>query len=110
MFSTICRAVCSDGMKQLWALACGLALALPCAAGDWPQWRGVGRDGHVAAGQVVPDSLPLAPEVLWRVPLTEGVSSPIVVGGKVVYEDAGDKKEILHVADAATGKELWSAA
>jgi outer membrane protein assembly factor BamB len=64
----------------------------------------------VAPGQVVPDSLPLAPEVLWHVPLGEGVSSPIVVGGKVIYEDAVDKKEMLHVADAASGKGLWNAA
>jgi outer membrane protein assembly factor BamB len=85
-----------------------VALTWTCLRADWPQWRGPGRDGRVPAGEAVPDSLPLGPEVLWRVPLTEGVSSPIVVGGRVVYEDAGEKQEILHVADAGSGKEIWS--
>jgi outer membrane protein assembly factor BamB len=84
-------------------------MAVPCLAGDWPQWRGPARDGHVSAGESAPESLPSNPQILWRVPLGQGVSSPIVSSGKVVYEDAGEKKEMLHVADALTGKELWHA-
>jgi outer membrane protein assembly factor BamB len=82
---------------------------LPVQAGDWPQWRGPERDGHIPANVPMPSSLPASPEVLWHVPLGEGVSSPIVTGDKVIYEDAVDGKEMLHVSEAATGKELWHA-
>src|SRR5579871_1001783 len=98
-------------MKQLWVVTCALVvfLWLPCKAGDWPQWRGPARDGHVVAGQPVPESLPATPEVLWHIPLGEGVSSPIVTGNVVLYEDAAEGSEMLHAAEALTGKELWHA-
>ena len=98
-------------MKRVSVAGCGLVLIFTvfCRAADWPQWRGPQRDGHVPSGEVIVESLPAVPKVLWHVPLSEGVSSPVVCGGKVIYEDAGDKKEVLHVGDAATGKELWTA-
>jgi outer membrane protein assembly factor BamB len=87
-----------------------IILFAACArAGDWPQWRGPDRDGHIPAGIAIPKQLPPEIKVLWHIPLHLGVSSPIVSGDKVIYEDAGEKKEILHVADASTGAEIWQA-
>jgi outer membrane protein assembly factor BamB len=87
-----------------------LFLCLPClqsTAGDWPQWRGPERTGHVAAGEQSPASIPGSPRVFWRKEIGGGFSSPVVAGGKLAYLDTQDGKEVAHLLDAATGKELW---
>jgi outer membrane protein assembly factor BamB len=87
-----------------------LLTALPLlAAADWLQFRGPGGLG------VAPESkLPAAidPEkATWKVKLpAKGVSSPIVVGGRVIVTSAGGvKQQRLHVTcfDSASGNELW---
>jgi outer membrane protein assembly factor BamB len=83
-------------------------LPLLARADDWPQWRGPDRTGHVPAGVPVPQTLPAAPPVLWQAPLGNGLSSPVVAGGKVFCPDDANNKETLHAFDAATGKPLWS--
>ncbi len=78
-------------------------------ASDWPQWRGPDRTGHVPAGVAVPTTLPAEPKILWRVKVGDGLSSPVVAGGKVFHLDNQDGKETVHALDALTGKPLWSA-
>src|SRR5436305_14845043 len=48
--------------------------AAQLAAGDWPQWRGPNRDGHVAAGEVFPQALPPAPQPVWQKNIGGGFS------------------------------------
>jgi outer membrane protein assembly factor BamB len=79
-----------------------------CLAGDWPCWRGPEGTGHVPEGVAVPKTLPAEPAVIWHVPVGNGLASPIVSAGKVVYLDHQQGKEVVHAADAATGKEVWS--
>ena len=85
-------------------------LQVPLNAADWPQWRGPAQDGHVPAGVAVPDRLAAEPKVLWRVKVGDGLASPVVSAGRVFYLDDQRGTETLHAADAATGKELWTAA
>lgn len=82
-------------------LSSGLA-----AAGDWPQWLGPNRDGG-STEQVAPWKGP--PKVLWRLPVGEGHSSPVVSGGRVyLHAKVKDKDEEEVVAlDARTGKDAW---
>ncbi len=82
---------------------------LRASAEDWGQWRGPDRTAHVPANVAIPDKLPASPKVLWHVPLGNGLASPVVAGGRVFYLDHQDGKEVVHGADAATGKEQWSA-
>jgi outer membrane protein assembly factor BamB len=77
-------------------------------AADWPQWRGPLRTGYVPASEAVPKELPVVPKVLWHMPLTDGVSSPVVAGGKVICLDGRQNKEVVHAFDAASGQVLWS--
>ncbi|AWM41522.1 outer membrane biogenesis protein BamB [Gemmata obscuriglobus] len=83
------------------------ALALAPAA-DWPRFRGPNGTG-TAAGPL-PGIDPEKP--LWKIELGggKGVSSPIVVGGKVYVQSASadGKARVLTALDAATGKQLWS--
>lgn len=84
-----------------------LVLACSCAhGGDWPQWLGPNRDGSspekVAAwqGEI---------KVLWRQPVAEGHSSPVVAGGRVyLHTRLRDRDaEELAAYEALTGKPLW---
>ncbi|EEF61873.1 PQQ-binding-like beta-propeller repeat protein [Pedosphaera parvula] len=96
-------------MKPL-VLASGLSLiaAVFVQAADWPQWRGPDRNGVVPAGSVIPASLPSDPKVVWKMDIGGGFSSPIVAKGKLLYLDAQNDKEVAHLVDAKSGKELWA--
>jgi outer membrane protein assembly factor BamB len=75
-------------------------------AADWPQWLGPTRDG-VATEKVAPWKE--APKILWRQPVGEGNSSPVVADGRVfVHAKVQDKNAEEVVAfDAKTGEERW---
>ena len=79
-------------------------------AADWPQWRGINRDGHVPAGEKGLTNLPVEIKPRWRIDVGEGFASPVVVGaadaGRIYYIDLQDGKEVVHAAEANTGKEL----
>jgi outer membrane protein assembly factor BamB len=76
------------------------------AAGDWPQWLGPARDG--SSPETVA-SWKAAPRVVWRQPVGEGHSSPVVAGGRVFLHTKVKNKEEEQVTawDAATGKQVW---
>ena len=97
-------------MKTCWCLQAALLAVAAVAtlrAGDWPQWRGPERTGHAAAGSQLPPALPKELKVLWQLDIGGGFSSPVVAGTKLVYLDAQDGKEVAHLLDSRTGKELW---
>jgi outer membrane protein assembly factor BamB len=75
-------------------------------AGDWPQWLGPNRDG--ALSEVV-SPWKAAPRVVWRAPVGEGNSSPVVADGRVfLHAKVKDKdEEEVFVLDARNGTELW---
>lgn len=77
------------------------------AAGDWPQWLGPKRDNSSSEIVAVWQE---APKVLWRQPVGDGNSSPVVADGKVILhskvKDGSDAEEVA-AFDATSGKELW---
>jgi outer membrane protein assembly factor BamB len=93
-------------MPRLRSALALLLLAAPAAAADWPQWLGPHRDGSTPE-TVAPwqGKLP----VVWRQPVGEGHSSPVVAGGRVYLHTrvAGKDEEVLTAYDARSGKQLW---
>lgn len=89
-----------------------LACAAPMLAEDWPQWRGLNRDGvYVETGPIYP--LPTESfKVRWRVPVGGGFSSPIVAQGRVFLADSElmkpKAKERFQCLEETTGKMLWT--
>jgi outer membrane protein assembly factor BamB len=85
-----------------------LAFTAAVRAGDWPQWLGPKRDGSTTE-KVAAWKADAPPEVLWRKPIGQAFSSPVVAGGRVFCHAAvKDMEEEEVVAlDAATGKPLW---
>ncbi len=75
-------------------------------AADWPQWRGPNRDG-VSSELVEPWKGEL--KVLWKQPVGEGHSSPVVADGRVFVHAkvAGAEREEVLAFDAGSGKRLW---
>jgi outer membrane protein assembly factor BamB len=96
-------------MKSTPAIAAFLCTALTLIAGDWPQWRGINRDGRAAPGSPEISSLPNDLKPSWKVAIGPGFSSPIVAGGKVIYLDEQGGKEVAHSIEAGSGKENWAA-
>jgi outer membrane protein assembly factor BamB len=94
-------------MPWLRSLAALVILSGALFAADWPQWLGPRRDGSTTE-KVAPWTGPL--KVLWRHPVGEGHSSPVVADGRVylhVKADNGDS-ESLYAFDAASGRQSWS--
>jgi outer membrane protein assembly factor BamB len=91
-----------------------MTLTLPSAVAeghDWPQFRGIDRDG-ISRETGLSDSWPESgPKEVWRVPLGEGYSGISVVGNRLYTMYAGDHDgkptEFAAAFDATTGKELW---
>ncbi len=108
-------------MLRTFGLLAGLLLAVPATAGDWLQFRGPG--GSATSDTKIPVSWTPTENVTWKFKLPgPGVSSPIVVGNKVIVtcysgygldrQNPGEIKNLMrHVicVDAKSGEKLWQA-
>jgi len=75
--------------------------------GDWPQWRGPHRTGYAVGDASAPSSLPKELKPVWKISVGGGFSAPIISGNRLVFLDEQQGKEVAHLLDTATGKELW---
>lgn len=75
---------------------------------DWPQWRGINRDG-VIAGPIVPRKE--GPTLDWAVEVAGGYSGPTVANGRVYVMDRvaePNQVERIHCFELEGGKSVWS--
>jgi outer membrane protein assembly factor BamB len=72
---------------------------------DWPQWRGVNRDGVAVATE--PKTWPEQLALKWKVDVGLGYSAPIIVGNRVYVFERRDPDEVLRALDAESGKTIW---
>ena len=79
-------------------------LCLP--AQDWPQWRGVNRDGKTGAF-AVPSAWPTNLTQKWKITVGKGDSSPALVGNNLYVFARQEADEALLCLDAATGNAKW---
>jgi outer membrane protein assembly factor BamB len=75
---------------------------------DWPQWRGVNRDGKVA-GFTAPATWPTNLTRKWQAAVGKGDSSPVLAGEKLYAFGRREADEVLLCLDASSGKTLWEA-
>jgi len=97
----------SHSVFRVTAVAVGVLFSFSALAEDWPQWRGPTANGYIPAKNWMPASLPTSPKTLWKVPLGEGVGSPVVADGRVFILEQAMDKAVLRAFDAASGKDLW---
>jgi outer membrane protein assembly factor BamB len=115
------------------AICFSFALCVSLTAENWPQWRGPGGQG-ISTEKQLPAEWGPAKNIVWKVELPHGYSSPIVWGDRIYLTSAiegetvpghipesvrikqphpqsvaGDKKHTLKVLalDTNTGKVLW---
>jgi outer membrane protein assembly factor BamB len=79
----------------------------PLHAGDWPQFRGPNCSGRGAAGERLPEKIGPDANVLWKIALPPGHSSPVVVGERIYLTAERDKKLWTLALDRKEGRVLW---
>ena len=77
---------------------------------DWPQWRGLHRDG-ISPETGLLDSWPQGgPPLVWKIQgLGEGYSSSAVATGQLFIQGQHGEEEYVLAFDANTGRQLWRA-
>jgi outer membrane protein assembly factor BamB len=75
-------------------------------AEDWPQWRGMNRDGKVA-GFKAPATWPAEMTQKWKVVVGTGDATPALADGKLYVFTRIDADEVIQCLDAASGNKLW---
>src|SRR5688572_18069094 len=99
--------------SNVWAalLAVGVFAAVALGAEErlaWPRFRGPGGSG-VAEGQKPPVEVGPEKNVKWKVPAPPGLSSPILVGDRLVLTAFDDGKLYTIAYSRVDGKEAWRA-
>lgn len=92
-----------------WMLIVAVSLILPgrsLLSSDWPRFRGPNGSGTSEA-KGLPEQLDASKHVIWKIPMSRGLSSPIIVAGRIfITSHEGDERR-LEGYDAATGERLW---
>lgn len=84
-------------------------LALSTAAAndtDWSRFRGPNGSG-ISATKGLPTEFGPDRNVVWKVDLPEGYSSPIISGNRIFLTGLRDQSLVTVAVDRATGKVLW---
>jgi outer membrane protein assembly factor BamB len=89
----------------------GLLLLVYCfaaPAADWPQWRGVNRDG-MSADTGLLDAWPKdGPRLLWKAQdLGDGYSGPAIAGDRLYVQGQQGGQQFVMAYDVHNGKQLW---
>lgn len=88
-------------------LAFTLAVLLAIAsAEEWPQWRGLHRDG-VATGFAEPKAWPEKLTLKWKVTVGEGHSSPVVADGRIYIHARQGDREVVSALRPENGQTIW---
>jgi len=91
-------------------LAC-LACAAPhLRAADWPQWRGLERNGQSPETGLLKTWPKEGPKLVWQVKdIGSGYSTPAVVGDRLyLISNQGLEDEFVAALAVADGKKIWS--
>src|SRR4051794_32926734 len=99
-------------MNIMIALLLTIVIGLPVKGAEdlpaWPRFRGPNGSG-IATDEKPPIEIGPDTNVKWKVPVPEGLSSPIIVGNKLVLT-ALDNGELYTLAyNRADGSEAWRA-
>ena len=95
-------------LTALIAVTTALALTLPAAAADWPQWRGANRDGQAAETGLLAEWPADGPPLAWKASGLGGGYSSVAVAGERIFTmgDLGDGQYVLALS-RTDGKQIW---
>ncbi|MCI0414118.1 PQQ-like beta-propeller repeat protein [bacterium] len=98
--------LCLQKARYLGVLMVLLSASLLYAA-DWPQWRGINRDGISKETGLLKTWPPAGPKTIWKTALGNGYSAIAVSQGRIFTMASVGVNEYALCFDAATGKEIW---
>ena len=87
-------------------LAATILASSSLVTADWPQWRGINRDGNVKDA-FVPESWPKGLKEEWKITVGLGHASPVESQGRIYVFARQGEDEVLLCLDSTTGKEIW---
>ena len=93
------------------ATSCLLSAILPLVrAADWPQWRGIHRDGTSAETGLLKQWPLGGPKLVWQVSdIGDGYSTPSVVGNRIyLMSNRGMDNEFVQALSVQDGKPIWT--
>ena len=79
------------------------------AAESWPQFRGVNGSARSTDSAVLPNELSPNKNVIWKVELPPGHSSPTVFGNAIYVTAVRNERLVTMALDRGDGKVLWEA-
>jgi len=83
------------------------APAVPSPGVSWTQWGGPHRNFQTEASGLKGTWPAGGPTVIWKRPLGEGYSSPLVESGRLYTMYGKPREEVVLAANAETGVTLW---
>lgn len=84
---------------------------LSVSAQEWPDWRGINRDGIWKETGIIKKFKGSTIPLKWSIPVGQGYSGPTVSGGRVYLTDRIEKpeeQERVICVDAGSGKVIWT--
>jgi len=92
----------------LWVIAFGIAYTSYAQAADWPQWRGINRDGISDETGLLKEWPAEGPKLLWSATdIGAGFTSPSIANGIIYITGTKGNKEILTALDL-NGNVKWN--
>jgi outer membrane protein assembly factor BamB len=89
------------------AVLAAVTFTAAARASDWPQFRGPNSSGRPAKDAPLPAEVGPATNVLWKIALPPGHSSPVVVGDRIYLTAVRQKRLVTLALDRESGKVLW---
>jgi len=100
-----------NAYRSLFVVALVHITAAQGFAEDWPQWRGVRRDGTWQAEGIITEFADERAKLVWSAPVGSGYSGPTVADGRVFVTDRlvePSEVERIHCFDLTTGQPIWT--
>ena len=90
--------------------ALGIFAATTVNAADFPQWRGLKRDGHSPETGLLKEWPTNGPKLIWQVKdIASGYSTPSVVGDRIyLISNEGLENEFALALSTKDGRRVWS--
>ena len=104
-----CKQTCEPQSRLLALIAILWSTSLSTAA-DWPQWRGLHRDGFSQDTGLLQKWPKGGPRLRWQTfNLGNGYSSPTISRGQLFLQTTRGEREFALALSESTGANLWSA-
>jgi outer membrane protein assembly factor BamB len=96
--------------KALFVLSLLLVSAVWAWANDWPQWRGLNRDGYSKETGLLKEWPKEGPKLIWHLKAVgSGYASPSISSGRIfLMSNSGLADEFVSALDVKDGKKIWT--